>query len=879
MPALLLPLLAALLLAAPAAAEPALTRAPELHVEILPAYPEHLERDGVQGDVVVRLHLDEAGLVTDAELLAPLHPELDASALDAAFQLRFTAAEVDGEPAPITIDYTFTFRAQAPAAVAAITGRLADRRSGQPIPEATISVSGMEVVAESDSSGRFALADLPPGEHTVVIFHPDFERLIQTVNLVQNEELTVEGWLVPTAGPAETVVSARKPWREVTRAPLYPDESPIVGRWELTRRDIELTPGAMGEVTKVVAQLPGVVADTDMFATFHVRGGAQHETGFFLDGVQMLNPNHLGGTFTLFNPKLVRTVRLDTAATPAAQGDFLSGALAVDYIDGDNAEVDGLLDVNMAMASLHVSGPLGPKGAPATFLVSARRSYFEAYFALLKAVGLFDEQFVGMAFGEYLARITAGTESTPHRLRFTVMHSHDRLQIDAGDPESSDAVIALSQGIDTSNRVSLVSADWRWRVAEPVDVSLLAYFTHDTEQRLQEASFDVSRAVNTWRSGLRATIDARLFEGNNLSAGVDAQWFSTSGDGAIKDPRVVPTWAATPWTRLAEREFHFESSRDWTELAFFIQDDWARIGGLPLSLTAGLRAQVLGPTDEVLVSPRGGLSVPLPTGTTIKASLGLFHQPLRDPVVLDPVVGAKEPQAERVVSIAAGVEQWLPFGGLIRVEGYHKILDRLLVHPDTVAALDRGGTWESIGTGTASGLDAFFGARGESWTVAATYSLGFSRRTNPLNEAGEQTIRPAWDQRHGIRLAGLVRFGKNRRWAVSGTWDLRSGRPLTPVSRRRDASGSWTSTPYAYNSRDLGWWTEFSLRVEHHFPLKNSAKMTIYLDVLNATHAQGQFIWIYGDGAPGEDGELDAPRAGIFRQLPIRPWIGGRIEF
>jgi len=57
-------------------------------------------------------------------------------------------------------------------------------------------------------------------------------------------------------------------------------------------------------------------------------------------------------------------------------------------------------------------------------------------------------------------------------------------------------------------------------------------------------------------------------------------------------------------------------------------------------------------------------------------------------------------------------------------------------------------------------------------------------------------------------------------------------------------------------------------------------KMSVYLDVMNTYNAQSQYQWIYGKGAVDEEtGAREAPRPFIFRQLPIRPWLGYRFEF
>ena len=756
---------------------------------------------------------------------------------------------------------------------AALGGVVGDRTDGRPIGDVTVSISNTDAVTTTAADGTFELLDLLPGTATVVLYHPDFDRLVRTVELIAGEQVHVESFLTPIETSAtETVVTGRKPWREVQRAPLASDTSAVSGGWELTRRDIELAPGAMGDVAKVVGQLPGVVSDSDMFALFHVRGGDASETAFYLDGIQLLNPNHLGGTFTMFNPKLVDRVRLYSDAPPAPWTDSLAGALDVTYVDGDKAEFDGIVDVNMAMGSAHLSGPLGPEGSPATFLISARRSFFEAYFALLKAVGLFSDQFVGMAFGEYVGRLTVGGDR--HRLRFTVLHAHDHMTLEGGDAES-DAIVNLENGIETRARTTLTSLESRWKLHDRVTWRNLAYFTHDFELQAQEADFEVTREKQTWRPGLRSDLELTVGEHHVVRAGADLAYFSVGGDGTIKDPRTTPTWAALPWANLGAPSLTFDSSRSWTELALYVEDDWEQLFGTPINVRTGVRVTPLHNTGEVLVSPRMGVSVTAPTMTTFKASWALVHQPLREPLLFDPVAGAEDLRAERALHLTTGIQQLLPFGGLIRVEAYHKKLDRLLVNPDTREALRDGPGYASVGTGTATGMDVYFAMRKGRVGLAATYSLLTTRRTNPLNEAGPQTFAPAWDQRHGLRVMGEIKLGPKRNWLIAGMWELRSGRPRTPVTPALTPDGDrWTVTPHDYNSETYRPWTELSLRLEHFRIIKERVKLAFYIDVLNATYAQGQFVWIYGPGTADTE-----PTPFIFRQLPIRPWFGVRAEF
>jgi len=863
------------------ASAPVLTRAPELIESSFPELPEEVALLGLAGDVVVSMVIDVDGTVRDVALVSGLDPRVDELALAAARAFVFTPAEVDGAPAAIGIEYTFVFEAPEPEVVpAALEGVVADRLTGLPIRDAVVSTPAVEEVGRTTADGRFELPDVPPGTHSVVVYHPDYERLVRDVTAAEGERVRVEANLQPAArNEAETIVYKRRPWREVERAPLAPDNTPVLGRWTLTRRDIELAPGVMGDAAKAIHQLPGVAADSDLFATFHVRGGAASETTFRLDGVPLLTTDHFGGVFTLFNPKLVERMQLYASAPPASVGGGLAGALEVDYVDGDNEQVDGIFDVNLAMISAFAMGPLGPPGSPGTFVISARRSLMEPYFGILRATGLLAEETpFNIAFGDYLAKVTMHSRNNTHRLRVWGMFAHNRLTIGA-DP-GGDSLLSLADDIDFGSNTTVVSADWRWRPGPRFTWTQRFSFTRDHEDRQQTGDLSITREIETLRPAFRTVAEWAPNEHHTVRAGAELAYLSFGGDGTLNDPRFAPTWAGLPWGDLGASELTFDSSQEWGEAVVFLEDEMRSIGGLPLNLNLGVRAHLATPTNEILPEPRVGISVPLPTFTTLKGGFGIVHQWSRDPLVYDPVHGAREPKAERAFDFSVGVEQLLPFGGLIRVEGYHRRMDRLLVNPDTRSAVAAGGTWESVGTGTASGVDVFYGMRFDRFGMVATYSFLVATRTNPLNEAGPQTFHPLFDQRHGVKLGWNVTLGKRKRWIVSGMWELRSGRPKTLVTPRLRGSGdAFEVVPYAYNQVTRSPFHELSLRLETHVVAKARVKVTAYMDILNVYYAQSEFIDIYGEG---DFTDPDAPRAPApfeMKQLPIRPWWGIRAEF
>lgn len=74
-------------------------RRPEPLGEVLPVYPEEARRRGLQGSVVIALHIDEAGAVHEVEILESTPPGVfDAAVVAAYSQARFQPAARAGRP-------------------------------------------------------------------------------------------------------------------------------------------------------------------------------------------------------------------------------------------------------------------------------------------------------------------------------------------------------------------------------------------------------------------------------------------------------------------------------------------------------------------------------------------------------------------------------------------------------------------------------------------------------------------------------------------------------------------------------------------------------------------------------------------------------------
>ncbi|MDZ7775591.1 MAG: TonB-dependent receptor plug domain-containing protein [Bacteroidales bacterium] len=97
--------------------------------------------------------------------------------------------------------------------------------------------------------------------------------------------------------------------------------------------EIEKTPGANRDISRVIQALPGVASSVAFRNDVIVRGGGPNENSFFLDGVEIPTLNHFstqgasGGPVGIVNADFIREVDFYSGAFPHPKGRALSSVL------------------------------------------------------------------------------------------------------------------------------------------------------------------------------------------------------------------------------------------------------------------------------------------------------------------------------------------------------------------------------------------------------------------------------------------------------------------------------------------------------------------------------------------------------------------------
>ncbi len=161
------------------------------------------------------------------------------------------------------------------------------------------------------------------------------------------------------------------------------ERKPELGRSVLTADDARLMPGSGGDVVRTVANMPGVVKTSTFASGMFVRGGEIEDTLFTYDAIRIGNPFHHVGFYSTFPPASIESLNFYPGTSPtkfASQGSVIE-ILSKTRYNKERLKLD--LDVNLAAAGFYLSIPLS------SFIqisLSARRTYYEFYFGILKEI-------------------------------------------------------------------------------------------------------------------------------------------------------------------------------------------------------------------------------------------------------------------------------------------------------------------------------------------------------------------------------------------------------------------------------------------------------------------------------------------------------------
>lgn len=715
-----------------------------------------------------------------------------------------------------------------------VKGTVIDKSNRQPLEFINVMIVGLNKGGVTNAEGKFSIGQVPPGIYRLQASAIGYKTVTTPEYILSTRDLHIQIEMEENQTELEGVTVTASPFRRDIESPV---SLRIIGLQE-----IEKSPGANRDISRIVQSYPGVTFSPIGYRNdLIVRGGSPSENRFYLDGVEIPNINHFstqgasGGPVGILNADLIREVNFYTGAFPTDKGNALSSVLDFKLRDGDMERNSLKATLGASEVSLASNGHLGKK---TSYLVSVRQSYLQFLFDML---GLpFLPTFTDAQF-KLKTRFDARNELTVLGLG-----GIDKMKLNT-KANNEDNEYILSYLPKIQQETFTLGAVYRHYAGAHVQsvVASHSYLNNRNTKYQQNDESDPDHLMLRLRSTEQNT-QLRLENSSSFR-----NWKVTVGT-SLDYSQYSNTTFQKVYTDHAQT-FDYHTYLGIMRWGLFGTVNYTSIDER-FTASLGLRADANNYSAAMKdlsdqLSPRLSLSYQLTEHWSLSGNAGLYYQ-------LPPytALGFKNNNglyankyALRYMQVSQGSVglNWRKGDTFeVSVEGFYKDYDKIpLSVADGIPLTCKGNDYGVIGnellTSTAQGWS--YGAELLlKWLVAKKLNLASSFtlfKSEYRTDKESEYIASAWDNRFIFNLRGT--YNLPRHWSVGMKVSCIGGAPYTPYNADKSSLvTAWNAQgkPYydytRYNEERLPAFTQVDIRIDKTFYLKR-CMLGFYIDLQN----------------------------------------------
>lgn len=719
-----------------------------------------------------------------------------------------------------------------------IKGTVIDKASRQPLEFINVLVLGLGRGGVTDAEGHFNIGEVPPGIYRLQASAVGYKTILTPEYIVSTKDLTIQIETEENLTELEGVT--------VTASPFRRDPESPVGLRVIGLQEIEKSPGANRDISRIVQSYPGVAFSPAGYRNdLIVRGGSPSENRFYLDGVEIPNINHFstqgasGGPVGIINADLIREVNFYTGAFPTDRGNAMSSVLDFKLRDGDMERNSLKATLGASEVSLASNGHIGKK---TSYLVSVRQSYLQFLFDML---GLpFLPTFTDAQF-KLKTRFNANNELT-----ILGLGGIDNMKLNTKlDGEKAEYILSYLPKIQ--QETFTLGAVYRHYAGIHVQ-SVVVSHSYLNNRNTKYLNNDESSADNLSLK-LRSVEQETKFRIENTS---------TFGNWKINFGANLDY---SQYTNTTFQRVYIDEGRTFDYHTYLGMWRWGIFGTINYATTderftasLGVRTDannfssgMKGMGDQL--SPRLSLSYRLTDGLYLSGNAGLYYQlPPYTGLGFKDNNGAWVNKYLRYMSVSQeslGLS-WHPGNTFeLSAEGFYKQYDKIPFSiADGIPLACKGNDYGVIGNealsstaqGRAYGIEILM-----KWLIAKKLNLASSFtlfKSEYRNNKQSEYIASAWDNRYIFNMSGTYNFPHN--WSLGMKISCIGGAPYTPYDVEKSSLvTAWNAQgrPYydytKYNTGRLRAFGQLDVRVDKTFYLKR-CMLGFYIDLQNVTNSK-----------------------------------------
>ena len=737
-----------------------------------------------------------------------------------------------------------------------IRGNVYDDETGETVIYANVTLDDSVSWTSTDIEGFFSISNLKPGTHQLKISFLSYEPFIYNFEIKKGQTIYQKVMLKTVGLRLQSIdISANKQRRQ---------SETQISKIDVTPKQLKALPsvGGSADLVQFLQVMPGIISTGDQGGQIFIRGGSPVQNKITLDGLNIINPFHFIGSFSVFETEAIQNVDIHTGGFNAEYGGRISAIVNIKTKDGNRKHIAGHVAANPFMAKALIEGPVfklrDDKNFSGSFLLTGKTSLIEKTAKVLYPyINKSDSTGLPFQFQDLYGKLTLdlGGGSKINAFGFNFQDNYRNPKVTDLSWNNSGGGLNFRIVPSTSNLIVDALFGYSSYDSKIVDLSSKERYSKITDFT---ANFDFTYFSDTYK----------------FDYGFDVNTVHTD-------------FVFNNFFNQTIREF-----QNTTNIAAYLKFRKNFKGFL---IEPGFRVNYYASLGVIVPEPRLSFKYNITNKFRIKGSAGKYTQNIlsttNDKDVVNYFIGFISSPEETLYSYVEGknindklqkashavfgVEYDLNSHVELNVETYYKNFEQL-------AVINRNKRKVSdpnfvVETGKAYGIDFSTKYETPEWYFWFTYSLGFVDRND-----GEQIFPPVYDRRHNINLMTNYNFGKDHSWQIAMRWNLGSGFPFTKTQGFYNqlffADGA--DTDYTtFNPDDVGIiYSEERNggRLPYYHRLDISIQKTIHFNRSTSAEITASVINVY-DRA--NIFYLDRINKERVDQLPVLPALGIKFDF
>ncbi len=663
-----------------------------------------------------------------------------------------------------------------------VSGYVEDQKTGESIIGAFVIDSISKKGTSTNNFGFFHISNV----NSYVVIKTTYLGFQSQVKRIYLQHDTILTFTINPISEIKEVLIEATPYRHDENAPLGLTIIPV--------KSLKSMP-AMGEsdLLKSIQTQPGIQGGIEGSAGIFVRGGGAGENLYLLDDVPIYNVYHLYGFFSAFNTSAVKDLELIKGNFPARYGGRTSSVIDVRSLDGNNKSIQGEVSIGILSSRFTLQGPLFSDKT--TFMISARRSYFDIFTEPLKRNGILQSTFPNYNFYDINACVTHNF-SKNDKIYLSFYNGKDHIITNT----INDAVTGINEifsenGAETSGWGNLVgSLRWNHLIGNQIFVnttlatSIYNYFIQDQYNSLDKNltnKTSVSRNyLSNYSSGIldiiaKTDVDYFISNHHRVRFGLGVTWhtFNSGRDKYTMNDQLLNEKTDTIYA----------NSLIYANDYYLYAEDEMKIGE-KTEINVGIRLSRFSTTTSRFINPepRFSANYKIIPGLIVKTGysrmvqymhlLSSYNVSWPSDLWIPASNGIKPLTSDQInMGLAYNYKKI----GLFTMELYRKWLNNTADFQNGASLTTEFVPWfdkVTQGNGNTKGLEISIEKQQGSITGRINYTLSSSDRT--YADLNNGVIFPfSFDRRHDFNIFANYTFSP--RWDVSALWIYATGYPVT----------------------------------------------------------------------------------------------------